>query len=57
MQGDHFLAKYEFKLRKELFQTIKCRAAVAWEPNKPLKIEEIEVAPPKEGEVRIKVSE
>ncbi|VDN95174.1 unnamed protein product [Brugia pahangi] len=30
-------------------------AAVAWEPKKPLKIEEIEVAPPREYEVRIKV--
>nr|CRZ22243.1 Bm4673 [Brugia malayi]CRZ22246.1 Bm4675 [Brugia malayi] len=36
-------------------KTIKCRAAVAWEPKKPLKIEEIEVAPPREYEVRIKV--
>ncbi|GAB1609481.1 alcohol dehydrogenase class-3 [Argonauta hians] len=34
---------------------IKCFAAVAWEPKKPLSIEEIEVAPPKSGEVRIKV--
>jgi S-(hydroxymethyl)glutathione dehydrogenase/alcohol dehydrogenase len=28
---------------------IKCKAAVAWEPKKPLDITEIEVAPPKEG--------
>ncbi|VDN01379.1 unnamed protein product [Thelazia callipaeda] len=35
--------------------TIKCKAAVAWGPKKPLKIEEIEVAPPKEGELRIKI--
>ncbi|XP_063314661.1 NADP-dependent alcohol dehydrogenase-like [Pelobates fuscus] len=34
---------------------IKCRAAVAWEPHKPLSIEEIEVAPPKSHEVRIKI--
>jgi len=34
---------------------IKCRAAVAWEAGKPLSIEEIEVAPPKAGEVRIKI--
>lgn len=34
---------------------IKCRAAVAWEPKKPLKIEEIEVEPPRAGEVRIKI--
>uniref|UniRef100_A0A672FKW8 Alcohol dehydrogenase 1-like n=1 Tax=Salarias fasciatus TaxID=181472 RepID=A0A672FKW8_SALFA len=35
---------------------IRCKAAVAWEPNKPLVIEEIEVAPPQSNEVRIKVS-
>jgi S-(hydroxymethyl)glutathione dehydrogenase/alcohol dehydrogenase len=34
---------------------ITCRAAVAWAPNQPLSIETIEVAPPKKGEVRIKV--
>ncbi|XP_049451331.1 alcohol dehydrogenase 1 isoform X6 [Epinephelus fuscoguttatus] len=36
-------------------KVIKCKAAVAWEPNKPLVIEEIEVAPPQENEVRIKI--
>jgi len=36
-------------------QVIKCKAAVAWEAKKPLVIEDIEVAPPKAGEVRIKV--
>lgn len=39
------------------FQTIQCKAAVAWEAKKPLTIETIEVAPPKSGEVRIKVGE
>ncbi|KUJ83493.1 S-(hydroxymethyl)glutathione dehydrogenase/class III alcohol dehydrogenase [Microbulbifer flavimaris] len=34
---------------------IKCKAAVAWEAGKPLTIEEVEVAPPKKGEVRIKL--
>lgn len=34
---------------------ISCRAAVAWEPGKPLVIETVEVAPPKFGEVRIKM--
>ncbi|XP_037602078.1 alcohol dehydrogenase 1-like [Sebastes umbrosus] len=34
---------------------IKCKAAVAWEPNQPLVIEDIEVAPPQEDEVRIKI--
>ncbi|KNC97154.1 alcohol dehydrogenase class-3 [Spizellomyces punctatus DAOM BR117] len=36
-------------------KVIKCQAAVAWEAGKPLSIEEIEVAPPKKGEVRIKI--
>ncbi|MEZ5479985.1 MAG: S-(hydroxymethyl)glutathione dehydrogenase/class III alcohol dehydrogenase [Thiolinea sp.] len=34
---------------------MKCRAAVAWEPKKPLEIEEVEVAGPREGEVLLKV--
>ncbi|XP_069834474.1 NADP-dependent alcohol dehydrogenase-like [Dendropsophus ebraccatus] len=36
-------------------KVIKCKAAIAWEPNKPLSIEEVEVAPPKAHEVRVKV--
>jgi S-(hydroxymethyl)glutathione dehydrogenase/alcohol dehydrogenase len=34
---------------------MKARAAVAWEPQKPLAIEEIEVEGPKEGEVLLRV--
>lgn len=34
---------------------ISCKAAVAWEAGKPLSIEEVQVAPPKAGEVRIKI--
>ncbi|MFM2486083.1 S-(hydroxymethyl)glutathione dehydrogenase/class III alcohol dehydrogenase [Celerinatantimonas yamalensis] len=34
---------------------IICQAAVAWEAGAPLKIETVTVAPPKAGEVRIKV--
>ncbi|GBO24694.1 Alcohol dehydrogenase class-3, partial [Araneus ventricosus] len=34
---------------------IQCKAAVAWEPKKPLSLETVEVAPPKAGEVRIKI--
>lgn len=37
-------------------QPIKCKAAVAWEPAKPLVIEEVEIAPPKDDEVRIKLT-
>lgn len=36
-------------------QVITCRAAVAWESGKPLSMEEVEVAPPKANEVRIKI--
>ncbi|NXA54436.1 ADH1 dehydrogenase, partial [Nothocercus julius] len=36
-------------------QVIKCKAAVLWELNKPFSIEEVEVAPPKAQEVRIKI--
>ena len=38
-----------------LSQIIKCKAAIAWEANKPLSIEEVEVAAPKDHEVRIQV--
>ncbi|MEC9083081.1 MAG: S-(hydroxymethyl)glutathione dehydrogenase, partial [Pseudomonadota bacterium] len=34
---------------------IKSRAAVAFEANKPLEIVEVDVAPPKEGEVLVKI--
>ncbi|EWH11740.1 zinc-binding alcohol dehydrogenase [Catenovulum agarivorans DS-2] len=34
---------------------IKAKAAVAWGPKQPLKIEEVEVMPPQKGEVLIKV--
>ncbi|KAL3875602.1 hypothetical protein ACJMK2_033537 [Sinanodonta woodiana] len=37
-------------------KTITCRAAVAWEAKKPLSLETVEVAPPKAGEVRIKIT-
>jgi len=36
-------------------KTITCRAAVAWAPKEPLVVEEIQVAPPAKGEVRVKV--
>ncbi|XP_047658547.1 alcohol dehydrogenase class-3-like isoform X1 [Tachysurus fulvidraco] len=37
-------------------KVIKCKAAVAWEPGKPVSVEEVEVAPPKDHEVRIKIA-
>ncbi|XP_008579203.1 PREDICTED: alcohol dehydrogenase 1-like [Galeopterus variegatus] len=36
--------------------TITCRAAIAWATNSPLSIEEVQVEPPKAGEVRIKMT-
>ncbi|XP_058402449.1 alcohol dehydrogenase S chain [Diceros bicornis minor] len=36
-------------------KVIKCKAAVLWELNKPFSIEEVDVAPPKAHEVRIKM--
>nr|XP_023677965.1 alcohol dehydrogenase 1-like [Paramormyrops kingsleyae] len=36
-------------------KVIRCKAAVAWGLSQPLVMEEIEVAPPKEREVRIKI--
>lgn len=36
-------------------KVIKCKAAVAWKEKQPLSIEEVEVAPPKAHEVRIKL--
>jgi len=35
---------------------IECKAAVAWEPNKPLSVEEVTVYPPRKGEVRVHLS-
>ena len=34
---------------------IVCKAAVAWEANQPLSIEEVRVDPQKAGEVRVKI--
>jgi len=34
---------------------MKSRAAVAWEAGKPLEIEEVDVAPPQEGEVLVRI--
>ncbi|XP_057309510.1 alcohol dehydrogenase class-3 chain L-like [Hydractinia symbiolongicarpus] len=36
-------------------KVISCKAAVAWAAKEPLKIETVEVDPPKKGEVRIKI--
>jgi Zn-dependent alcohol dehydrogenase len=35
---------------------IDCKAAIAWEPKKPLEVCTVTVAPPGPGEVRIKIA-
>ena len=35
--------------------TIKCKAAVCWGAAQPLKIEQVDVAPPRDHEVRIHI--
>ena len=35
---------------------IECRAAVTWAVNEPFKMEQVLVAPPSAGEVRVKVT-
>ncbi|XP_060042326.1 alcohol dehydrogenase 1-like [Erinaceus europaeus] len=37
-------------------KTISCRAAVAWAVGQPLSLEEVQVEPPRAGEVRIKMA-
>ncbi|KAF2356010.1 Alcohol dehydrogenase C-terminal [Trinorchestia longiramus] len=36
-------------------KVIRCKAAVAWAAKQPLVVEDIEVAPPKQGEIRVKI--
>ncbi|WP_136680624.1 S-(hydroxymethyl)glutathione dehydrogenase/class III alcohol dehydrogenase [Neptunomonas sp. XY-337] len=36
-------------------EVIKSRAAIAWGPNQPLSIEEVDVMPPQKGEVRVRI--
>ena len=38
-----------------MIQPITCKAAVAWAAKEPLKIEQVTVAAPKAGEVRVKL--
>ncbi len=36
-------------------QPIECKAAIAWEAEKPLDVTTVIVGPPQKGEVRVKV--
>ncbi|KAK3087931.1 hypothetical protein FSP39_012571 [Pinctada imbricata] len=55
---EHDPAKNEMRQQycSNIVKPILCRAAVAWEVDKPFVIETIEVAPPKANEVRIKIT-
>ena len=44
------------KSTTEMASEIVCKAAIAFEPNKPLQICDVTVAPPQKGEVRVKVT-
>jgi S-(hydroxymethyl)glutathione dehydrogenase/alcohol dehydrogenase len=37
-------------------KVITCKAAVAWEAQKPLIVQDVQVDPPQAGEVRIKIT-
>jgi hypothetical protein len=54
-KGEKTSPDFKSNILLSLFQVTKCNAAVLWEIKKPLSIEEVEVAPPKAHEVRIKV--
>mgnify|MGYP003620542977 FL=1 len=41
--------------RRIIMEFIKTRAAVAWAPNEPLKIEELDLMPPQKGEVLVRI--
>jgi S-(hydroxymethyl)glutathione dehydrogenase/alcohol dehydrogenase len=49
--GGHAAIREDF----EMTQMIKSKAAVAWGPGQPLSIEEVDVMPPKAGEVLVRV--
>ncbi|KZV23172.1 alcohol-dehydrogenase family protein [Dorcoceras hygrometricum] len=51
----NFLARSKATMSGSTGKVIRCKAAVAWEAGKPLVIEEVEVAPPQEKEVRLKI--
>ena len=36
-------------------KVITCKAAIAWEPKKPLSVEDVRVQPPRADEVRVQV--
>ena len=51
----HFTQDQIDDLKKTNGKPIECLAAVAWEAKKPLDVTKVMVAPPKTGEVRVKI--
>ncbi|KAJ5526532.1 hypothetical protein N7513_010691 [Penicillium frequentans] len=51
--GFNYLTTYT--MASTVGQTITCKAAVAWGAGEPLSVEDIEVLPPRAGEVRIQI--
>ena len=49
------MEQQSFNFNETQGKIIKCKAAIAWEANKPLDVTEIEVETPRKGEVRIKL--
>ena len=43
------------EFQKTQGKVITCKAAVAWEAKKPLDVADVQIAPPKAGEVRVKI--
>jgi S-(hydroxymethyl)glutathione dehydrogenase/alcohol dehydrogenase len=41
---------------KHMSDFIKSKAAIAWGPNQPLSVEEVDVMMPKKGEVMVKIT-
>ena len=53
--GFHWIRKCQSHLFSTTAEPLVCKAAIAYAPNEPLKVENITVAAPKTGEVRVKV--
>jgi S-(hydroxymethyl)glutathione dehydrogenase / alcohol dehydrogenase len=51
----HWQARSAHRLQDTAGKPIECKAAVAWEANKPLDVTTVTIAPPGPGEVRVKI--
>jgi len=53
--GSLMSKNFGMRMMSSQLAPIRCKAAVAFEANKPMEVVEIDVHPPKAGEVRVKV--